>query len=77
MDEWARSKVTSDGTDLSGREWRRSSRSYGSGNCLEVATPHGARIDVRDSKNADGAVLTFSPTQWNSFVVSVRSGVFA
>ncbi len=66
----------SDEADASRREWRRSSRSYGTGNCLEVATPHGARIDVRDSKNPDGAVLRFASAEWNAFVAGVRSGAF-
>lgn len=56
--------------------WRKSSRSYGAGDCIEVA-PSRKRIDVRDSKNAHGAaVLTFGAAQWNAFLVSVRNGVF-
>ena len=58
------------------RQWRRSSRSYGTGDCIEVAAPFGKRIAVRDSKNIHGAVLTFSSAQWNAFVVGVRTGKF-
>lgn len=61
-----------DGDDDSSRIWRRSRRSYGSGACLEAAP--GARIHVRDSKNPEGAVLRFTPVQWNAFVAGVRSG---
>jgi hypothetical protein len=64
----------SDDGDNSGREWRRSSRSYGGGNCVEVAPHHGALIDIRDSKNPQGAVLRFTPIQWNAFVAGVRGG---
>lgn len=64
----------SDEADDSRREWRRSSWSYGTGNCLEVAAQHGARVDVRDSKNPDGAVLRFASVEWNAFVAGVRSG---
>jgi hypothetical protein len=64
----------SDDADGSIRMWRRSSQSYGTGNCLEVAAPHGARIDVRDSKDPDGAVLRFASVEWNAFVAGVRSG---
>ena len=64
----------SNDADGSVRVWRKSSRSYGSGNCLEVLAPHGARIDVRDSKDPDGAVLGFASADWNAFVASVRSG---
>lgn len=65
--------VTED-TEGSNRKWRKSSRSYGSGECVEVTTPSRQRIDVRDSMNIRGAVLTFSSTQWNTFVASLRSG---
>jgi len=58
------------------RNWRKSSRSYGSGECIEVTTPSEKRIDVRDSKNVPGTVLTFSSTQWNVFVANVRCGNF-
>lgn len=64
----------SNDADGSVRPWRRSSRSYGSGNCLEVVTPHGARIDVRDSKDPDGAILRFASVEWNAFVAGLRSG---
>jgi hypothetical protein len=66
----------SDEADYSRREWRTSSRSYGTGNCLEVAARRGARIDVRDSKHPDGAVLRFASAEWNAFVADVRSGAF-
>jgi Domain of unknown function (DUF397) len=69
---WAEG-VSGDG-DNSGREWRRSSRSYGGGNCVEAAPHHGALIDIRDSKNPDGAVLRFASVEWNAFVAGVRSG---
>ena len=64
--------VTED-AEGSNRKWRKSSRSYGSGECVEVATPSSQRIDVRDSTNISGAVLTFSSTQWNTFVAGLRS----
>jgi Domain of unknown function (DUF397) len=65
--------VIDDDDDLS-REWRRSRRSYGSGQCVEAAAWSGTRVDVRDSKNPRGAVLRFTPAQWNNFVAGVRSG---
>ena len=57
--------------DESGRDWRRSRRSYGGGACLEAAS--GARIHVRDSKNPQGVVLRFTPAQWSMLVSDVRS----
>lgn len=66
-------KVSED-ADGPSREWRKSSRSYGAGQCVEVATPSRKRIVVRDSVNIRSTVLTFSATQWNDFVASIRSG---
>lgn len=68
-------EYVSDDGDNSDREWRRSSRSYGGGNCVEAASArHGAHIGVRDSKDPGGAVLRFTPVQWNAFVAGLRSG---
>jgi len=66
-------EVTED-AEGSNRKWRKSSRSYGSGECVEVTTLSRQRIDVRDSTNIRGVVLTFSSPQWNAFVASLRSG---
>ena len=57
-----------------GAVWRRSSRSYGNGACVEAAVWCGKRVDVRDSKNPHGAVLRFTPAGWKAFVADVRSG---
>ena len=69
-----RTEDVSDNSDESRPVWRRSSRSYGSGACVEAAAWSGTRVDVRDSKNPQGALLRFTPVQWNAFVAGVRSG---
>jgi hypothetical protein len=72
--------VDSDDAEGSGRQrnrqYRKSSRSYGTGDCIEVAVPSGKRIAVRDSKNVHGVVLSFSSAQWNAFVAGVQTGEF-
>ena len=53
-------------------QWRKSSRSSSSANCVEVGwvgTPA-----VRDSKNASGPVLRFPHTAWTAFLSERRSG---
>ncbi|MEV4710019.1 DUF397 domain-containing protein [Micromonospora sp. NPDC049374] len=54
--------------------WRTSSRS-GSGECVEVAGFADA-VGVRDSKDRQGAELSFEATSWTRFVAATRTGRF-
>jgi hypothetical protein len=47
--------------------WTKSSYSVDNGNCVEVAAVPDT-VQVRDSKNADGPVLTFSARRWAAFL---------
>ncbi len=53
--------------------WRKSSYCNSGANCVEVATTRGGKVAVRDSKNPDGATLTFSPDDWKAFVTWVKA----
>jgi len=52
--------------------WHKSSYSNSS-NCVEIAQTRSGKIAVRDSKDADGAVLTFSLNEWRGFVAKVQA----
>ena len=55
--------------ELTGARWRTSTRSStNGGDCVEVADNLPGLVAVRDSKDRDGGVLTFSPAAWRSFV---------
>lgn len=44
--------------------WRKSGRSDGGSNCVEVAVATDSTVGVRDSKNRTGGVLEFTPGSW-------------
>jgi hypothetical protein len=61
----------------SGLIWRKSSLSSAEGqNCVEVAALPGGGQAVRDSKNPDGPVLTFTPGEWHAFIEGAKDGEF-
>ncbi|MFI0420316.1 DUF397 domain-containing protein [Spongiactinospora sp. 9N601] len=72
--------------DLSNAVWRKSSRSNGHTNCVEVAAlPNGDAVAaagarrafaVRDSKNRAGGALVFGVADWESFVAHVKAGEY-
>ena len=54
--------------------WRKSGYSgNGGGNCVEVARSLPDVVAVRDSKNPDGPILTFSRDEWASFITRLRT----
>lgn len=60
----------------SGLSWTKSSLSFANNNCVEVASLPGNKIGIRDSKDADGPVLRFTPDEWSAFLGGVRNGEF-
>ncbi|GAB1640938.1 DUF397 domain-containing protein [Krasilnikovia sp. MM14-A1259] len=63
--------------DLTGAVWRKSSRSGGSGQCVEVATNLSDIVAVRDTKdNGAGPILLFTPAEWDAFIGGAKNGEF-
>jgi uncharacterized protein DUF397 len=58
--------------------WRKSSRSSGGDNCVEIASATcGDAVGVRDSKQAGrGPVLEFTSGEWAGFVAGAKTGEF-
>jgi hypothetical protein len=56
-------------------KWRKSTRSNGQGDCVEVAFDDNT-VKVRDSKNPTGPVLSFTLREWRAAVEGFKAGEF-
>ena len=69
--------------DLTGANWRKASSSDDADEAsVEIAFVAGSKegsdyvITMRDSKDPDGPVLTFTPDEWKAFTLGVQDGEF-
>ena len=60
--------------DLSRADWRKSSYSSQSGNCVEVATNLPGAVAIRDSKHPEGSGLLVPAAEWCAFVGGLQAG---
>ncbi|WP_052849652.1 DUF397 domain-containing protein [Streptomyces avicenniae] len=58
------------------RTWTRSSYSAGNGACVEMMSPAGDLLAVRDSKVPGGPRLGFAPGSWSAFLGVVGRAAF-
>ncbi|MEU6022796.1 DUF397 domain-containing protein [Micromonospora sp. NPDC048871] len=56
----------------SGEGWFKSSRSSNNANCVEVRFGGGA-VDVRDTKDRSGPMLTFDASAWAGFLTGLKA----
>jgi hypothetical protein len=52
-------------------DWRKATRSNGSGACVETASGAGT-VAIRDTTNRDGGTLAFSAEAWQTFVNGIK-----
>ena len=62
---------------LSSVTWQKSQRSNPSGNCVELARlPEGEGYAIRNSRDPEGPVLLFTPSEIDAFVRGAQDGDF-
>jgi len=55
--------------------WIKASKSASNNDCVELRR-NGGQIELRDSKNPDGAVLSFTPSQIEAWLDGARQREF-
>jgi Domain of unknown function (DUF397) len=63
--------------NTTGANWRKSSYSGNTGNCVEVASNLPSVVAVRDSKDVAGPELIFTSQAWSAFVAGVQADEFS
>lgn len=68
--------MTIDGVNTSQLKFRKATASDTPDKCVEAAPLPGGGAVVRDSKNPDGAVLSFTAGEWTAFLAGAKGGEF-
>jgi hypothetical protein len=59
-----------------GTQWRKSTASNPSGNCVEVAALPGGAVAVRNSRYPAGPALVYTRAEIAAFLAGVKNGEF-
>jgi len=62
--------------DLGPVDWRKSSVSNPTGECVEFAVLESGEVAVRNSRDPHGPALVYTPAEISAFVHGVKAGEF-
>ncbi|WP_049573994.1 DUF397 domain-containing protein [Streptomyces sp. SBT349] len=60
--------------DLTGATWRKSPRSNGGAQCVEITDLPGGAVALRDSKNPGREALRYTAEEWEAFRQGIIDG---
>jgi Domain of unknown function (DUF397) len=75
MDVSENREITLSDAERAGLSWIKAQSSTHNGACVEIASAAG-RIAIRDSKDPDGPILVYTPTEFSAFLNGARNGEF-
>jgi hypothetical protein len=75
MDTAKSGKITLSEAERAGLAWVKAQASSHNGQCVEIASTAG-KIALRDSKDPDGPILIYTPTEFRTFLKGARNGEF-
>lgn len=76
MNTWTRSSKCATNACVEVQFHKSSKSEPWTDNCVEVGLCECGQVKVRDSKDPDGTVLSFSADEWDAFTAGVRNGEF-
>lgn len=74
--EWFKSTFSGQGGNCVETRWKKSTFSGQGGDCVETILNSVGGVDVRDSKDPNGATLSFTPAEWRAFIGGAKDGEF-
>lgn len=73
---WIKSSYSFSNGNCVEARWVKASASNFSGNCVEAAAVPDGGVQLRDSKDPGGPVLSFNAGEWAAFLDGARKGEF-
>jgi hypothetical protein len=70
-----KAKITLSEAERASLAWLKAQSSTHNGACVEIASAAG-KIAIRDSKDPDGSILVYTPTEFKAFLNGARNGEF-
>lgn len=74
-EEWQKSSLSNGNAECVEASYKKSTASMPNGDCVEAAVSSG-EILVRNTRDREGPVLSFTEGEWEAFIGGVKLGEF-